>query len=310
MNLLVGTLSMGLLLSLLALGVYITYRVLGTVDLTTDGSFGAGAAVAAALIASGMNPLAATVAAAAAGVGAGLATGMMYAAFGVNLLIAGILTSTALYSANLVIMGGGNIAITNRPTLLSLAERAWTGAGAEPLMTIGGSQVSMAHVATLVFLLLLAAAIVALLDYFFRTRIGLAMRATGDNAQMAAAQGIGVSRTTVLGLLLANALIALAGALFAQYQGFANIEMGVGMIVTGLACVILGETFFGVRGVRRALLGAVAGAVALRLLVAAALRLGLDPNALKLLTAVLVLMALLLPRAFAARQRRGASASV
>ena len=310
MNLLVGTLSMGLLLSLLALGVYVTYRVLGTVDLTTDGSFGTGAAVAGALIASGFNPFGATLVAAVAGIGAGLATGIMHARFGVNLLIAGILTSTALYSADLVIMGGGNVAIPNRPTLLTAAEQGWRSVGGGPFVELLGTEVSASQLSALLFLLLLSTAVVIALDYFFRTRAGLAMRATGDNAQMAAAQGIDVSRTTVFSLLLANALIALSGALFAQYQGFANIEMGVGMSVTGLACVILGETFFGMGRVRRALVGAVAGAVVLRLLVAAALRLGLDPNALKLLTALLVLAAILLPRAITARQARATRANV
>jgi putative ABC transport system permease protein len=296
MNLLVGTLAMGLLLSLLALGIFITYRILDSLDLTTDGSFGLAAAVAATLLARGVSPVAATVIGGAAGAAAGALTGVAHTVLRVNLLLAGILTSTALYSVNLYIMGGGSVSLVQRSTLFTFAERLWHRAGlAAEGMPLFGTMVSPGSWAQLTVLLALAVGGGVALDQFFRTDTGLAMRAVGDNPRMARAQSISVDAMTVLGLALANGLVGLSGALFAQYQGFANVEMGLGMIVTGLACVILGEALFGKRGVRRRIAGVIVGTVAFRLLVSAALRSGLDPNALKLVTALFVFAVLVLP---------------
>lgn len=296
MNLAIGTLTMGFVLGLLALGVFVSYRVLDTLDLTADGAFGLGVAVTAALIHQGMSPELATFIGALAGGGAGVITGVMHTALGVDTILAGILTSTGLYSAILYIMGGGDLSIAGQPTLLSFADRMWGAVFGTADVTLLGTTVSAASLATLVFVLAHVLVVGFLLDRFFRTDIGLAMRATGDNTEMARAQAIGVGGMTVLGLGVANLLIALSGALFTQYLGFANIQMGIGQIVTGLACVLLGEALVGRRSITRRLAGAILGTVAFRVLVAAALRSGLDPNSLKLVTAVFVLLALVGPR--------------
>ena len=305
-NLLIGALTIGLLLSLVALGVFITYRVFGILDVTTDGSFGVGAATAAALLAHGWPALPATGAGALAGMGAGLVTGIVHTRFEVNPLLAGILTATALYSGNLYIMGGGDRSVAAVPTVFTQAElmlgRVVPNADA---ITLLGTPVSARNLAGLVLALLIVAVVLVLLARFFGTNLGVALRATGDNPQMARALGVSVGGVTVVGLVMANGLIGLAGALFAEYQGFANVQMGLGIIVTGLASVIVGETLAGQRqGIAPRLITAVLGAVLFRLIIAGALRAGLDPNALKLLTAVFVFLALVLPDAVRRRLRR------
>jgi len=297
-NLFIGAVTIGLILSLLALGVFLTYRVFGLLDVTTDGAFGVGAATAASLLSHGWPPAAATAVGAWAGAMAGLVTGMVHTRFGVNALLAGILTTTALYSGNLYIMGGGDRSIANLPTLITRAEQAlhWFAPGADTL-TLLGTPVAARSVAALGLMLLLVPVVGWLLALFFRTSLGLALRATGDNPQMARALGVSVSGAIVVGLVTANGLIGLAGALFAEYQGFANIQMGLGMIVTGLASVIVGETLFGRRGIASRIGAVIVGTVLFRLLIAGAVRAGIDPNALKLLTAVFVFLALVVPDA-------------
>lgn len=293
MNLLVGTLSMGLILALATLGLYISLRVLHTLDLTVEGSFGLGAALAAALLVRGSSPLAATAAAAAAGVLAGVTSGLMNTRGRIDPLLAGILTSTALYSVMLFLMGGGDLSIATRETLLSGAERAWRGLGGGAV-TLFDTTVSAGSVASLAFLALLAPLAALALGWFFRTRLGLAARAAGDSPSMAGAQGVSVGAMLVLGLALANGLVGLSGALFAQYQGFASVQMGIGTFVSALACLILGEALFGRRRVGRHLAAALVGTLLFRLLVSAALQAGLDPNSLKLATALFVLAVLVL----------------
>ena len=310
MNLLTGTLAIGLLLSLLTLGVFISYRVLDRVDLTTDGAFGIGAAVAAALVVRDLSPAAATLAAAAAGAAAGLATGLVHTALRVHILVAGILTTTALYSVALFVMGGGDVAVAPHATLFTIAESWWGAAGFDADgVTILGTRVSAGTLAALLPLTLVAGGATVLLAWLFRTRAGLALRAAGDNARMASAQGVHVSAAVVAALAIANALTALAGGLLAQYDGFANIQMGIGMIVTGLACLLLGEAVIGRGRVRRTLVAAIVGTIVFRLLVAAAIRAGLPANALKLATALFLLAALVLPGAIARRGGRGAVAA-
>ena len=298
MNLFIGAVTIGLILSLLALGVFLTYRVFGLLDVTTDGAFGVGAATAASLLSHGWPPAAATAVGAWAGAMAGLVTGMVHTRFGVNALLAGILTTTALYSGNLYIMGGGDRSIANLPTLITRAEQAldWLAPGTESL-TLLGTPVAARSVAALGLMLLLVPVVGWLLALFFRTSLGLALRATGDNPQMARALGVSVSGAIVVGLVTANGLIGLSGALFAEYQGFANVQMGLGMIVTGLASVIVGETLFGRRGIASRIGAVIVGTVLFRLLIAGAVRAGIDPNALKLLTAVFVFLALVVPDA-------------
>jgi putative ABC transport system permease protein len=306
MNLLIGALSVGLLLSLLTLGVFLTYRVLDRLDLTTDGSFGLGAAVAAALLAKGMHPVPATLIATAAGWLAGAATGVVHTAFGVDTLLGGILVSTALYSVQLYIMGGGDISLAAVNTLPDLAQHAWTALGGPRSVTLFGTSVSAANIAPLGLFVVFILGSMVLMERFLRTDLGMAVRATGDNPQMAKALGIDVGLMVTLGLVMANGLVALSGALFAQYQGFANVQMGLGIVVVGLACLIVGEGLTGRRGPARQIAGVLVGTVVFRLLVAAALRAGLDANALKLVTAVFVLLALVVPAAIRRVVRRPA----
>jgi putative ABC transport system permease protein len=297
MNLLIGAVTIGLILALLGLGVFISYRIYHTLDLTADGSFGVGAAVVAALLVRDVHPLPATAVAALAGVVAGGITGILHTQFLVSALLAGVLTSTALYSVSLFVMGSGNLSLASAESLTSLAERLGQRLlGLPPSLTVLGTTVSGASVANLVLMALLAAGVALSLALFLGTNLGSAMRAAGNNPQMAKAVAIDVDRMVVLGLGLSNGLIALGGALFAQFEGFANIQMGIGALVTGLATLMVGEALVGRRPIGRWIAGAVVGAVVFRLLVAAAVRAGLNPNALKLVTAVFVLAVLVLPQ--------------
>ncbi len=304
MNLLIGAATIGLVLAPLALGVFISYRIYHTLDLTADGSFGVGAAVGAALLVRELPPVAATALAVMAGVVAGGLTGLLHTRFRVNAMLAGVLTTTAVYSANLFIMGSGNLSLMSAESLVTLAERVGQRLGLPPSLTLLGTAVSGGSLASLVVMGLLAGVLAFGLALFMGTELGVAMRAAGNNPQMAKAVGIEVDRMVVLGLGLSNGLIALAGSLFAQYQGFANIEMGIGSMVTGVATLMVGETLLGKRPLGRWIAGAVAGAVVFRLVVAGAVRAGLNPNALKLVTALLVLGVLLLPDMVSRARRR------
>jgi putative ABC transport system permease protein len=296
-NLLIGAATIGLILALLGLGVFISYRVYHTLDLTADGSYGVGAAVVAALLMRQVDPLAATAVATMAGVLAGAVTGILHTEFMVSALLAGVLTSTALYSVSLFVMGSGNLSHASAESLVTLAERLGQRLlGLPPSLTVLGTTVSGGSIATLLLMALLAGGLALALALFMGTDLGLAMRAAGNNPQMAKALAVDVDRMFVLGLGLSNGLIALAGALFAQFEGFANIQMGIGALVTGLANLMVGEALLGRRPLGRWIAGAVVGAVVFRLLVAAAVRAGLNPNALKLVTAAFVLALLVLPR--------------
>ncbi len=296
MALLIGALTIGLILSLLALGVFISFRIFDFPDITADGSITFGAAVAAVMLVKGLSPLIATAAGFCSGLLAGAVTGILATKFKIQGLLAGILVMTALYSVNLHVMGKSNVPLLSETTVTTFAEHA----GSMVFQTAGdihiaGWDVSVRDASTLA----LAAAVVLIvgltLYLFFRTDLGTAMRATGDNKQMIRALGVNVEAVTILGLALSNGLIALAGALLAQYQGFADVQMGIGMVVWGLASVIIGEALVGTGSLGLTLTGAVMGSVLFRLLVAIALRWGLDPNDLKLITALFVFAALVLP---------------
>jgi putative tryptophan/tyrosine transport system permease protein len=302
-NLLVGAVTLGLLLALLALGVFLSYRVYHLVDLTADGSFGVGVAVAAALLVGGIPPLTATALAALAGAAAGVVTGALHTRFQVHPLLAGVLTSTALYSVSLFVMGGGNVNLASSTTLLTLAERAAARLGLPDTLTLLGTDVPGSSLAALLFMALVVVVLALTLTAFLGTDLGTAMRAAGASPQMARAMAIDVDAKIVIGLALSNGLIALSGALMAQFQGFANIQMGIGAIVAGLANLMVGETLLGTRTIGRWVAGAVVGSVVFRLLVAGAIRAGLSPNALKLVTALFVLGVLILPQ-LVARVRR------
>jgi len=306
MALLLGALTVGLILSLLALGIYISYRVFGVADITVDGSITFGAAICAVLLVGGTNPLVATFASLLGGFAAGSVTGVLQAKFKINPLLSGILVMTGLYSVNLHVMGKSNVPLLSTAGLGSSAERwglAWLGT---PEVNLAGWPTNVRDLVTLLLVLGVVGAVSLTLYWFFRTELGTAMRASGDNPQMVRALGVNVEGYRILGLALSNALVALSGALLAQYQGFADAQMGIGMVVWGLASVIIGESLTGSRSVGLAIYGAVAGSVLFRLLVAIALRWGLNPNDLKLVTALFVLAALVLPRTLA-RLRRSAA---
>jgi putative tryptophan/tyrosine transport system permease protein len=279
-----GAIEIGLVFGLVALGVFLSFRVLSFPDLTVDGSFPLGAAVTAALIVNGVDPYAATAVALVAGALAGQLTAFLNLRFGILHLLASILTMIALYSINLRIMGRPNLAILNDPTVLS------------PFQGLGLANMYVKPL--FAGAVIVAAAI--LLARFLLSDYGLAMRATGANPRMARAQGVNTTRTTYVGMAVSNALVALAGALFAQINGFADVTMGTGTIVVGLAAVIVGEAIFGSRSVIVWIVGCIAGSIIYRVAVALALNagfLGLNASDLNLVTAVLVAVALILPGA-------------
>ena len=303
MTLLLGALTIGLILSLLALGIYISYRVFDIADITVDGSITLGAAICAVLIVKGFPPLLATGCGFVGGMGAGMVTGLLQARFKINPLLAGILVMTGLYSVNLHVMGKSNVPLLSGRSLVTVADRLaakWFG---RPEVSVFGWLVSTRDLVTLFVVLMIIVLVSMALYWFFRTSLGTAMRASGENSQMVRALGVNVERYRILGLALANGLVAFSGALLAQYQGFADVQMGIGMVVWGLASVIIGESLTASRSLGLAIYGAVAGSVLFRLLVAIALRWGLNPNDLKLVTALFVFAALVLPRLLQRRRK-------
>src|SRR5690625_1243530 len=263
----------------MALGVYITFRVLNFPDLTVEGSFPLGAAVSATLIVTGVDPLLSILAAVACGMAAGLLTGFLHTKMRITGLLAGILSMTALYSINLRIMGRPNVPLLRQPTIFnSLSDWGFN----HPMQA-------------LIVFAVVAVALKVLMDLFLATETGLAMRATGDNAAMIRSFGVSTDAMTNLGLALANGLVALAGALTAQYQGYADIGMGLGMIVVGLASVILGNALLRPSTVFRGTLGVLIGSILYRLAIFFALRAGFAPTDLRIVTAVIVILALSTP---------------
>ncbi|MBB2918243.1 ABC transporter permease [Cupriavidus alkaliphilus] len=279
---LLGALEIGLIFSLVALGVLISFRILNFPDLTVDGSFPLGGAVAATLIAAGQDAFLATVVAIAAGALAGWITGWLNVRLKIMDLLASILMMIALYSVNLRIMGRPNVPLITEPTLFTVLQPEWL-----PDYVLR----------PLVLFVVVVVAKVGL-DWFFSSQLGLAMRATGANPRMARAQGIPTGRATLAGMALSNALVALAGALFAQTQGGSDISMGIGTIVIGLAAVIIGETILPARRLIWTTLAVVLGAILYRFFIALALNsdfIGLKAQDLNLVTAALVTIALVLP---------------
>ena len=278
-DILVPTVAQGLLWSLLALGVYITFRVLDIADLSVEGSFPLGAAVAATALVSGWGIAAAFLLAAAAGALAGVVTGILTTRLRIPALLAGILTMIGLYSINLHVMGKANVALLRVDTVFTKAEAL----GFSPAMALLAAGIAGALI------------VGCLLYWFFGTELGTAIRATGSNSQMARAQGGNTDRMVLLGLLISNALVALSGALVAQSNGFADVGMGTGTIVIGLASVIIGEVLFGTRSFKNCLISVILGSIVYRLVIAVVLQLGMPPNDLKLFTAILVAAALSMP---------------
>jgi len=296
MTLLIGATTIGLILALLAMGVYLSFRIFSFPDITADGSITLGAAVTATLLVRSVSPALATLAGFAAGMLAGMTTGVLHTKFKINGLLSGILVMTALYSVNLHVMGKSNVPLLSESTLNSQLESLcanWFHAG--PDVDVLGWTVGLRDAATLLGMLALVCCLGVALYLFFHTNLGTAMRATGDNSQMVRALGVSVDFILILGLGLSNGLVALAGSLLAQYQGFADVQMGIGMVVWGLASVIIGEALVSSSRIGLLITGAVMGSVLFRLLVAIALRWGLNPNDLKLITAAFVFIALVAP---------------
>ena len=282
LNALPGVVAQGLIWSIMAIGVYITYKILDVADLTVDGTMCTGGAVFIMLVTGGWNPWPALVAAFLAGMAAGLVTGLLHTACGIPAILAGILTQLALYSVNLRIMGQSNrpISVDKYPLLVS-ARNVREAALSNPILVC----------------VLFTAATIGALYWFFGTEQGCAVRATGANPNMARAQGINTNFTTVLGLMLSNGLVALSSALYCQYQGFADVNAGRGAIVIGLAAVIIGEVVFGriFRNFALRLLGVAFGAVIYYAVIQIVLTAGLDTNDLKMITAAVVAVFLAIP---------------
>lgn len=273
------TLEQGLSYALVALGIALTFRILSFPDLTVDGSFPLGGAIMARLIVEGVDPILATMAAAFGGFIAGCLTGLFNTRLKINSLLSGILMMTILYSVNLRIMGRANIPLLTSPTIFTPLEnmnidRDWP-------------------VITFFFLLIFLCKIIT--DLFLHTEYGLALRAVGDNEQMIRSLGVNTDRATVFGLGLSNGMVSLAGAIIAQNQGFADVGMGIGMIVAGLASIIIGEAAVRPRTVFRLTLAAVLGSIIYRFIIGVGMRIGLAPTDLKMATGFMVVLALGIP---------------
>ena len=265
--------------ALVALGIALAFRVLSFPDLTVDGSFPLGGAVAARLIVEGVDPGLASAAAFAAGFMAGCLTGLLNTRLKINSLLAGILMMTILYSVNLRIMGRANIALITTPTIFTSMEN----------MDISRD------IPVITFFFITALVFKLITDYLLQTEYGLALRATGENEQMIRSLGVDTDRAAVIGLGFSNALVAFAGALISQDQGFSDVGMGIGMIVAGLASIIIGEALIKPKNVYRLTMAAIVGSIVYRFIIALGMRLGLAPTDLKMATGFMVILALGIP---------------
>ena len=279
-DLVISTVAQGLMWSMLAIAVFLSFRVLDVPDMTCEGSFPLGAAIAASLISAGVSPLWAVLGAMAGGILAGSVTGVLYTKLKIPAILSGILTMIALYSINLHVMGKANISLLRADTIFSL---------------IAGIFHVSPSVASFIVPTLFILIIAAFIYWFFGTELGMCIRATGDNPQMVRAQGVDTDSMIILGLCLSNGLIGLCGAVVAQNNGFADVGMGIGTIVIGLASVIIGEVILGADSFSSSLMAVILGSVIYRIVIAVVLYLGMPPNDLKLFTAIIVMVALALP---------------
>ena len=272
----------GLVFGLVAIGVYLTLRVLAFPDMTVDGSYTLGGATAAVLIVNGLNPVLSSLAALLIGLLAGLITSTLNTKLRIPALLAGILMMVGLYSVNLRIMRGANVSLLREVTIFDLAAKVLG-------MRSGRTELLV------IVALAIAASVFLVLNWFLRTEVGLALRATGDNEEMVRGLGSDTDKNLILGVSVSNGLVALAGAVVSQAQGFADVGMGIGMVVMGLVSVIIGETLYHSRGVAGLLVAALVGAFIYRLSISLALRMGMAPGDLKLITAVMVVIAMAIP---------------
>lgn len=298
----------GIIFAIMAIGVYLTFRVLDFPDLTVDGSFVTGAAMAAVLVSHGQSTILATLAGMVVGFLAGCITGILHAKGNINALLAGILMSIALWSINLRIMGTSNIPLLGEETLLTKFTDFWDGLNLNAPFTTAFEAIGLDAPATwsvLFFVAVVALVVKFAIDWFLKTQIGLALRATGDNKRMIRSLSGNTDVLIIAGVGISNGLVGLAGALYAQYQGFADVGMGIGMIIIGLASVIIGEALFGKKSIARVTLAVAGGAVVYRLVVTLALRVEfLEAGDLKLITAIIVVAALIVPKIMHNRRDR------
>lgn len=304
-----GSVEQGIIYAIMALGVYLTFRVLDFPDLTVDGSFVTGTSVAATMIVLDYNPIIATLAALVVGFIAGAITGLLNTKGKINPLLSGILMMTALYSINLRIMGvttehsvgRPNIPLTDTPSIFTQFQTFWSMTGIDellnrPLLAMGLKKAPTTW--SILFLVLILTLLIKFLtDWFLKTEVGLALRATGDNKRMIRSFSANTDHMVILGLGVSNALVAFSGALIAQYGKFSDISLGIGMIITGLASVIIGEAIFGTKSVARTTLAVVVGAIIYRIILGLALRVNiLDPGDMKVITTIIVIIALVFPQ--------------
>ncbi|MGN1319270.1 MAG: ABC transporter permease [Lachnospirales bacterium] len=286
-NILLGASAQGLLWAVMAIGVYITYRVLDIADLTCEGCFTLGGGVCCVLITNGVNPFVATLCSLLAGLTAGLVTGLLHTKLKIPALLSGILTMTALWSVNLRVMGKSNIPLLKEKTIISMLESFLQSLGVASTMTKNTAAIIAGFILTLVVILILW--------WFFKTEIGYALRATGNNQNMIRAQGVNTNTTVILGVMLGNGLIALSSALVSQFNCFADISSGIGTIVIGLASVIIGEVVFGHRNILHSLIAVALGSILYRIIIALVLQLGLKTDDMKLISSILLTIALCFP---------------
>jgi putative tryptophan/tyrosine transport system permease protein len=301
-NAIFGSFEAGVIYALMALGVYLSFRILDFPDMTVDGSFVTGASVAAVLIVGGTDPFLATLIALIVGFIAGCITGVLHTKGKINPLLAGILMQIALYSINLRIMGKSNVPMLQEETVITKLTSFWQSIKIDDainslFVSIGLGEFVPKTWGVFIIMLLLAYIVKKGIDFFLKTDIGLAMRATGDNETMISSFSANTDFLKILGLGLSNAIVAFSGALIAQYNGFSDVGMGIGMIVIGLASVIIGEAVFGAKKIVRATLAVIGGAILYRLIVTLALRVEfLETGDMKLITAIIVIIALILPK--------------
>lgn len=316
-----GSVEQGIIYAILALGVYLSFRVLDFPDLTVDGSFVSGAAVAATMIIFGYHPLVATAAAIIIGFLAGCLTGLLHTKGKVNALLAGILMMIALYSVNLRIMGltsensigRPNIPLLNAETLFTKFHAFWGTLGIDSTINNFFSLLNVQYLPSTWGILFIMVVILLLIkfivDWFLRTEIGLAIRATGNNKKMIRSFSANTDTLVIIGLGFSNALVAFSGALIAQYSKFSDVGMGIGMIIIGLASVIIGEAIFGTKTIMRTTMAVIAGAIIYRIVLALALRIEfLDTGDMKLITAAIVICALIFPQYLEKRREKNRKA--
>lgn len=305
MSLVIGAFTMGLILSLLSLGMFISFRMIRFTDITVDGSITLGASISAIMIAQGHSPWLAVLVSTLGGALAGSVTGILYTRFKIQEILSGILVMTALYSINLRILGRSNIPLLD-VTTISTGMEGLIGkitANASRIYILGW-QVPTGDLAVFITSGIIVIIMAIVLYSFLFTHIGTALRAAGSNPQMVRAQGINNKTMIIFSLAMANALVAFAGSMLAQYQGFADVQMGIGMMIWGLASIIIGEALVGHASLGLTITGVILGTILFRLLIAIALRWGLNPNDLKLVTAVFVFAALVAPAWFGSLGRK------